>query len=73
MADEIDAAEYDLVEAATAQGPYVNFRASDAYYEGTVEAPRDRAVCDTVVVSSLPIGEELLIIYLFRAVQLNKF
>ncbi|WP_134668361.1 arginine--tRNA ligase [Halorussus marinus] len=38
IADEIDAAEYDLVEAATAQGPYVNFRASDAYYEGTVEA-----------------------------------
>jgi arginyl-tRNA synthetase len=38
IADEIDADGYELVEAATAQGPYVNFLPSDAYYGGTVEA-----------------------------------
>jgi len=37
IAGEIDASEYDLLAAATAQGPYVNFVPSDAYYEGTVE------------------------------------
>jgi arginyl-tRNA synthetase len=38
IADEISAGEYDLIGAALAQGPYVNFLPSDAYYEGTVEA-----------------------------------
>ncbi|UPV75814.1 arginine--tRNA ligase [Halorussus limi] len=37
IADEIDVSEYDLVADASAQGPYVNFAPSDAYYEGTVE------------------------------------
>jgi arginyl-tRNA synthetase len=37
LADEIDAGEYDLIATATAQGPYVNFVPSDAYYEGTAE------------------------------------
>ncbi|WP_128476789.1 arginine--tRNA ligase [Halorussus pelagicus] len=37
IADEIDASEYDLIAAATPQGPYVNFAPSDAYYEGTAE------------------------------------
>ena len=37
IADEIDASEYDLIAAATAQGPYVNFVPSDAYYEETAE------------------------------------
>ncbi|WP_132058217.1 arginine--tRNA ligase [Halorussus amylolyticus] len=37
IADEIDAGDYEYVEAASAQGPYVNFLPSDAYYEGTVE------------------------------------
>jgi len=43
IADEIDADGYELVEAATAQGPYVNFLPSDAYYEGTVEAAQSEA------------------------------
>ncbi|MFC4552458.1 MULTISPECIES: arginine--tRNA ligase [Halorussus] len=38
IAGEINAGDYDYVEAALAQGPYVNFLPSDAYYEGTVEA-----------------------------------
>ncbi|WP_135827454.1 arginine--tRNA ligase [Halorussus halobius] len=38
IAGEIDADEYDLVAEAVAQGPYVNFLPSDAYYAGTVEA-----------------------------------
>ncbi|NHN60856.1 MULTISPECIES: arginine--tRNA ligase [Halorussus] len=37
IADEIDVAEYDLIEGASAQGAYVNFAPSDAYYAGTVE------------------------------------
>jgi len=43
LAGEIDADGYDLVAAATAQGPYVNFLPSDAYYEGTVEAAQSEA------------------------------
>ncbi|NEU58491.1 arginine--tRNA ligase [Halorussus sp. MSC15.2] len=38
LADAIDASESELVAAAAAQGPYVNFAPSDAYYEGTAEA-----------------------------------
>ena len=38
IAGEIDADDYDLVAEAVAQGPYVNFLPSDAYYAGTVEA-----------------------------------
>ena len=38
IAGEINAGDYDYVEAALAQGPYVNFLPSDAYYEETVEA-----------------------------------
>ncbi|USZ66924.1 arginine--tRNA ligase [Halorussus salilacus] len=38
IADEIDAGEYDLLAAALAQGPYVNFLPSEAYYEATVES-----------------------------------
>jgi arginyl-tRNA synthetase len=37
IADAIDLSEYDLIEAAAAQGPYVNFVPSDAYYEATAE------------------------------------
>ncbi|WP_435180673.1 arginine--tRNA ligase [Halorussus sp. AFM4] len=37
LAERIDAGEYDLIDAALAQGPYVNFLPSDAYYAGTVE------------------------------------
>src|SRR6056297_1133208 len=37
IAGEIDASEYDLISAASAQGPYVNFVPSDAYYEETAE------------------------------------
>ncbi|WP_276299449.1 arginine--tRNA ligase [Halorussus lipolyticus] len=37
IADEIDAGEYELIEDAAAQGPYVNFVPSDAYYEQTAE------------------------------------
>ncbi|MFC4448541.1 arginine--tRNA ligase [Halorussus aquaticus] len=38
LADAIDASESELVADATAQGPYVNFAPSDAYYEATAEA-----------------------------------
>ncbi|RBI63037.1 arginine--tRNA ligase [halophilic archaeon] len=41
LADEIDADEFEYVSAALAQGPYVNFLPSDAYYEGTVEQAQD--------------------------------
>ena len=37
IADEIDLSEYELLAVATAQGPYVNFVPSDAYYEATAE------------------------------------
>lgn len=41
IAEEIDAGEFEYVEDAVAQGPYVNFLPSDAYYEGTVETAQD--------------------------------
>ncbi|WP_458207342.1 arginine--tRNA ligase [Haladaptatus sp. NG-SE-30] len=41
IADEIDVSGYDHVSAAIAQGPYVNFLPSDAYYDETVESAQD--------------------------------
>ncbi|WP_158058438.1 arginine--tRNA ligase [Halorussus halophilus] len=41
IAEAIDAEAYEYVESASAQGPYVNFVPSDAYYEGTVESAQD--------------------------------
>ncbi|MFB6188443.1 MAG: arginine--tRNA ligase, partial [Halapricum sp.] len=38
VAAQINAGEYDYVDAALTQGPYVNFLASDRYLEDTVEA-----------------------------------
>jgi arginyl-tRNA synthetase len=41
LADAIDAADYDYVAAATAQGPYVNFHVSERYYADTLAAARE--------------------------------
>jgi arginyl-tRNA synthetase len=41
LAGEINAGEYDLIDAALTQGPYVNFLPSDAYYRATLEAGQD--------------------------------
>jgi len=41
VADEIDADEYEYVAAVTAQGPYVNFTPSAAYYADTLVAAQD--------------------------------
>ena len=38
IADAVNVEAYDYLEAATAQGPYVNFFPSDAYVTDTVEA-----------------------------------
>ncbi|MFB6164686.1 MAG: arginine--tRNA ligase, partial [Haloarculaceae archaeon] len=38
VAAEIDPADYEYLGAVEAQGPYVNFLPSDAYFQGTLEA-----------------------------------
>ena len=41
LADAIDAAEYEYVAGVSAQGPYVNFAPSPAYYADTLSAAQD--------------------------------
>ena len=41
VADEIDPAGYEFVGDVNAQGPYVNFTPSDAYYAATLEAAQE--------------------------------
>jgi arginyl-tRNA synthetase len=38
VADAIESSAHDLFDAVVAQGPYVNFEPSDAYYAGTLAA-----------------------------------
>ncbi|MDZ7688764.1 MAG: arginine--tRNA ligase [Halobacteriales archaeon] len=41
IAEAVDTEAYELVDAVETQGPYVNFRASDAYFERVLENAQD--------------------------------
>ena len=41
VADAIDVSSYEYIDAATTQGPYVNFTPTDAYYADTLTGAQD--------------------------------
>lgn len=56
LAESIDVGEFNLLDRASAQGPYVNFHASEDYYARTLDAAREEGYGRLE-----PTGEEIVI------------